>query len=146
MLRYGCKLCSEQDVRPSRFLARAYQTAIRPKLHWRYGIGGHYGRRVIAILNAQEARDRAAYLLLIGHKFDPAHVAEHTAEPIESLWERAERVRKAISATEHQNFYKDWKLVQQLIDEGIPESEVKEMIKITPNGWFKAKQRGDVRV
>lgn len=145
-LRYGCKLCDTAAERPARFIGRVYAAAIRPKLHPHYAVENkRLGKRVVTILDGQDPLDRAAYLLLEKHRFNENEVAACMGETVEDVRARAALVRNAVAATEHQNFYKDWSLVQQLIDEGIPEAEVREMICITVNGWFKAKQRGDVR-
>jgi hypothetical protein len=145
-LSYGCKLCAEGPVRPARFISRVFANALKP-LHKHFAINNvKLGMRAVRILNAQTSEDRAAYLLLLRHRFEPCRVAECLGEDVEQIELRAKSVQQKIAATEHQNFYKDWKLVQQLIDEGIPEAEVRDMICITVNGWFKAKQRGDVRV
>lgn len=152
-LRYGCRKCAKANKRRYYYqgagwgytpLPISYRYALEPiKSRYRAIRNKVIGARIVDILNAQEPKDRAAYILLRIYGYDPNEVAGYFGERMEP---RAERVAALVSATEHQDVYKDWGLVQQLIDEGVGEADVKEMIQISDAGWNAAKRRGDVRV
>lgn len=150
---YGCRKCSKQNKRERYYslagwdhtpLPISYRYALKPLHRYRAIRGKSLGARVVDILNEQAPIDRAAYILLHAYQ----HAAETVAEyfkgcPVE-FQARADHVKRLVAATEHQNYYKDWPLVQQLIDEGVSEAEVKEMIGISQPGWDAAKRRGAV--
>lgn len=151
----NCRKCVSRQRRKEYYRSKGqdeplpipYQHALKPIARRYRAIRNKVlGVRIVDILNAQEPMDRAAYILLDVYDYQPEDVSYYLKEPPGTLLERSGKVNKIIRLTEHQNMYKDWPLVQQLIDEGCSESEVKEMIGIGDTGWNAAKRRGDVRV
>jgi hypothetical protein len=155
-LRYGCRICVSAQKRARYYRSRGYETpplplayrnALRGFVRNWTNVGGTYiHERIRRHLANADPLTRACYLMIIYHQRPVAEVAHWLQIDEEDALARKDEIAQALSLTEHQDMYKDWSLVQELIDAGVSEREAKEMIDISQAGWDAAKRRGDVRV
>jgi hypothetical protein len=110
-------------------------------------VGGTYiHERIRKLVDAADPADRACYLMSEYHGRTNEEIGYWLNLEAEEVVRRRDEITRQIERTEHQDVYKDWPLVQKLIDAGASEIEVKEMICISQAGWDAAKRRGDVHV
>jgi hypothetical protein len=155
-LKNGCRACCEQRVREYYYRGRGYSRPPLP-LAYRNALEGPAGRfpqvagkyvckRVLTAVLAADPISRACYLMAEFHKRSTAEIARWLEISKAEVEHRCGELRDALSRTEHQNRYRDWPLVQQLIDEGVCEAEVKDMIGISKASWNEAKRRKVIHV
>lgn len=153
--QHGCRKCAKRQKRSYYYRGKGetpplpipFRFALAPIKRKYHSINNKViGVRVVAILNDCDPLDRASYMLRSLRNYDLEYISEHLSISADEIERRAATVGERVRLTEHQNMYKDWDLVQGLIDEGVTEAEVKEMIGISQPGWDAAKRRGAVRV
>lgn len=155
-IKYGCRMCGAAAKRERYYRSRgyekpplplAYRNALRGFVRKWTNVGGAYiHERVRKALAEAEPLTRVCYLMTVFHHRQPDEIGGWLGISQGEVLSRKQSMAEALNRTEHQDMYKDWTLVQQLIDEGVGEADVKEMIHISDAGWNAAKRRGDVRV
>lgn len=149
-----CKACHARRMREYYYRTRGYSRPPLP-LAYRNALGAMHKYEVAQtyvpdrdrqILAAAEPLTRACYLLTEYHKRPTPEIAAHLEMTADDVRQRHEGMVHELSLSEHRNRYRDWPLVQELLDAGVGEPGVKEMIHISKAQWNHVKRNGTIRV